>query len=102
MRYIVIGFGAPIWHSFECTYFVLRTALLETHVGTNMQMYCVHLYTRISISFLLQSLASIQSQAKFLIETINSLEYEFSHMKIPFEYCTKICKYYPQYLFLQS
>ena len=82
MRFNIIGFGAPIWHDFECIYFILCTALPETHVGTNMQMYCVHLYTRISISFLLQSLASIQSQAKFLIETINSLEYEFSHISI--------------------
>ena len=78
-RYNVIGFGAPIWYDFGCIYFVLCTALLETHVGTNMQMYCVRLYTRISISFVLRMLASIQSPLKFLIETIKNLEIEFSH-----------------------
>ena len=74
MRFNIIGFGAPIWHDFECIYFVLCTALPETHVGTNMQMYCVRLYTRISISFVLQKLASIQSPLKFLIETMKNLE----------------------------
>ena len=74
MRHNVIGFSAPIWHNLECIYFVLRTALLETHVGTNMQMYCVRLYTRISLSFVLQKLASIQSPLKFLIETMKNLE----------------------------
>ena len=76
MRYNVIGFGAPIWYDFECIYFVLCTALLEAHIGTNMQMYCVRLCTRISISFVLQKLASIQSPLKFLIETIKTYVYQ--------------------------